>query len=146
MKFWICNFCLFSLSSFYFNSFYRTFILLSRKGNVLKRCIYGRIWPKTFGIRYVYILSYLHFIRHARLKSIRSFEWYLPINRRPNHFWCRSIRTTFFPWQHSKATPVYSFIMGIPTLLESNKFEKIPNLFRAVMWTLINIVMFLIHY
>ena len=39
--------------------------------------------------------QYLHFIRNARLKSIRSFEWYFPITARPNHLWCRNIRTIF---------------------------------------------------
>ena len=40
---------------------------------------------------------YLHFIRNARLKSIRSSEWYLPITARPNHLWYRTIyiRTIF---------------------------------------------------
>ena len=61
----------------------------------------------SFGIRQ-YIK--LHYIRNARLKTIRSFEWYLPITAsrdiystciyvsaaRPNHFWYRNIRTTFF--------------------------------------------------
>ena len=55
---------------------------------------------------------YLHFTRNARLKSIRNSEWYLPITARPNHFWCRNIKTT---GQHSPATPVHSFIMGVPT-------------------------------
>ena len=55
-------------------------------------CQYKRIliaWSSTLKI-------YLHFIRNARLKSIKSFEWYLSITARPNHFWCRNIRTTFF--------------------------------------------------
>ena len=56
---------------------------------------------------------YLHLIRNARSKNISSFEWYLLITARPNHFWCKNIRTTFFPWQNSTASPVYSFIMGI---------------------------------
>ena len=38
---------------------------------------------------------YLHFIRNARIKSIRSSEWYFPITARPNHLWCRNIRTIF---------------------------------------------------
>ena len=40
-------------------------------------------------------LIYLHFIRNARLKSIRSSEWYFPITARPNHLWCRNMRTIF---------------------------------------------------
>ena len=40
-------------------------------------------------------VQYLHFIRNARLKSIRSSEWYFPITARPNHLWCRNIRTIF---------------------------------------------------
>ena len=75
---------------------------------------------------------YLHLIRNSRLKSIRSLEWYLLITARLHHFWCKNIRTTFFPWQ------VHSFIMGIPTGWECNTFDKIRNLFSAVMYTLIN--------
>ena len=30
--------------------------------------------------------KYLHFIKNARLKSVRSFEWYFPITARPYHF------------------------------------------------------------
>ena len=47
-----------------------------------------------------------------------------------NHLRCRNIRT-IFPLQQSTATPVYSFRMGVPTCKESNKFEKIRNIFRA---------------
>ena len=50
--------------------------------------------------------SYLHFIRNARLKSIRSSDWYLPITARPNHFWRRNIRTTFF---HRNIAQLYQF-------------------------------------
>ena len=81
---------------------------------------------------------YLHLIRNSRLKSISSLEWYLLITARLYHFWCKNIRTTFFPWQHSTASPVHSFIMGIPTGWECNTFDKIRNLFSAVMYTLIN--------
>ena len=31
----------------------------------------------------------------------------------------------FFPWQHSTATPVHLFIIGVTTRWELNKFEKI---------------------
>ena len=74
--------------------------------------------------------TYLHFIRNARLKSIRSSDWYLPITARPNHFWRRNIRTTFF---HRNIAQLYQFtqIMGVPKRWELNKFEKMGNLFRA---------------
>ena len=92
-------------------------------------------------------LQYLHFIKNARLKSIRRVKWYFTIAARPNHFRCRNIRTTSSHgmatvvskyqrpsvWQHSRASPVYSFIMGEPTRSESNKFENIRNIFRADM-------------
>ena len=35
---------------------------------------------------------------------------------------------------YSTATSVHSFIIGVPTRWESNKFVKIRNLFRAVMY------------
>ena len=54
-----------------------------------------------------FIYKYLHFIRNARLKSIRSSEWYLPITARPIHFWHRNIlRTTFF---HGNIAQLYQF-------------------------------------
>ena len=34
-----------------------------------------------------------------------------------------------FPWQHSTATPVHSFRIGVPTRLERNKFEKKYKIF-----------------
>ena len=55
-------------------------------------CVYHHIGS----ISAIYInIQYLHFIRNARLKSIRSSEWYSPITARPNHLWCRNIRTIF---------------------------------------------------
>ena len=58
----------------------------------------------------------------------------------------KEYKNYFFPGQHSCAIPVHSFIMAVPTRWELNKFEKIRNLFRAVMYTLFSILMFLIYY
>ena len=52
----------------------------------------------------VFIIKYLHSIRNVRLKSIRTFEWYLPITARPNHFWCRNTKLLF-----SMATKFHQF-------------------------------------
>ena len=49
---------------------------------------------------------YLHFIRNARLKSIRSFEWFLHITSIPYPFWCGNIRTTFF---HGNIAQLHQF-------------------------------------
>ena len=54
---------------------------------------------------YLFII-YLHFIRNARFKSIRSFEWYLTITARPKHFWCWNIRSTFF---HGNIAQLHQF-------------------------------------
>ena len=45
---------------------------------------------------------------NARSKTIGSFEWYVPITARPNHFKCRNIGITF-----SLATSAHSFWMGV---------------------------------
>ena len=47
-----------------------------------------------------------------------------------------------FPWQHSPAKLAQSLIVGAHTCWESNEFEKIRNIFSAVMYTLINMLMF----
>ena len=47
---------------------------------------------------------------------------------------------------HSTATPVHSFIMGVPTRWESNKFKKLQNLFRAVYIDVFDILLKLIWY
>ena len=91
--------------------------------------------------RTLMIAQYLHFIRNARLKSIRNSEWYLPITARPYHFRCRNIRTTFFHGNIAQL-PVHSFIMGVPMRSEVNKFEKKRSFLRVVMDTLINILLF----
>ena len=52
------------------------------------------------------IMKYLYFIRNARLKRIRSSEWYLPITAGPNNFCCRNISTTLF---HGNITQLFQF-------------------------------------
>ena len=63
-------------------------------------------------------------------KALKDFNDIFQFLKRPNDQRWRNIRTTF-SWQHGTATPVHTFIMGVPTRWELNKFEKIQNLFRT---------------
>ena len=69
---------------------------------------------------------YIYFIRNARLKSIGSFEWYLPSRDLYVITFDVGIEELLF----SMATKhCNTFITGVSTLGESNKFERIRNLY-----------------
>ena len=82
-----------SMSCLYRESTFRFKVHVNKRNPFFMK-VYNHIMP-----------LYLHFIRNA-LKSIKSFEWYLPITARSNHFWCRNIRTTFF---HGNIAQLHQF-------------------------------------
>ena len=43
----------------------------------------------------------------------------------------KEYKNYFFPWQHSTAIPVHSFIMGVPTRWVLNTFEKDTKYFQS---------------